>query len=126
MFTWFDNLRIGTKLLTVLTSVLFFTVLVGGLAIVQLDHVSADARLLASNALPRVRLVSALRATVLEMRAVQYAHMLSDSEDEQKSLKMRIKGLADTLAATRRKYEPLVASAQERSAYDALLELWKE
>ncbi len=126
MFNWFDNLRIGTKLLTVLTSVLTFTVLVGGLAVVQLDHVSADARLLANNALPRVRLVSALRATVLEMRAVQYAHMLSDSEDEQKGLKMRINGLADTLATTRKKYEPLVASAQERSAYDTFVQRWTD
>ena len=126
MLRWFDNLRIGTKLLAVLTSVLFFTVLVGGLAVVQLDHVSADARLLANNALPRVRLVSAMRATVLEMRAVQYAHMLSDSEDEQKGLKVRIKGLADTLAATRRKYEPLVASAEERGAYDAFARRWSD
>ena len=126
MLQWFDNLRIGTKLLTVLTSVLFFTVLVGGLAVVQLDHVSADARLLANNALPRVRLVSAMRATVLEMRAVQYAHMLSDSEDEQKGLKVRIKGLADTLAATRKKYEPLVASAEERGAYDAFAKRWSD
>ncbi len=126
MFNWFDNLRIGTKLLTVLTSVLTFTVLVGGLAVVQLDHVSADARVLANNALPRVRLVSALRATVLEMRAAQYAHMLSDSEDEQKGLKARIKGLADTLAATRKKYDPLVASVQERSAYDAFAQRWND
>ena len=126
MLRWFDNLRIGTKLLAVLTSVLFFTVLVGGLAVVQLDHVSADARLLANNALPRVRLVSAMRATVLEMRAVQYAHMLSDSEDEQKGLKVRIKGLEDALTATRRKYEPLVASAEERGAYDAFVRRWSD
>jgi len=126
MLKWFDNLRIGTKLLTVLTSVLFFTVLVGGLAIVQLDHVSADARLLANNALPRVRLVSAMRATVLEMRAVQYAHMLSDSEDEQKGLKARIKGLSDTLIATRKKYEPLVVSAEERNAYDTFGRRWSD
>ena len=126
MLTWFDNLRIGNKLLIVLTSVLFFTVLVGALAVVQLDHVSADARLLANNALPRVRLVSAMRATVLEMRATQYAHMLSDSEDEQKALKVRIKGLADTLTATRRKYEPLVASAEERGAYDTFAQRWND
>ena len=126
MFNWFDNLRIGTKLLTVLTSVLTFTVLVGGLAIIQLDHVSADARLLADNALPRVRLVSALRATVLEMRAVQYAHMLSDSEDEQKGLKTRISGLAEALAATRKKYEPLIVSAQEHSAYDTFAQRWND
>ena len=126
MFNWFDNLRIGTKLVIVLTSVLAFTVLVGGLAVVQLDHVSANARLLANNALPRVRLVSALRASVLEMRATQYAHMLSDSEDEQKGLKLRIKGLADTLVATGRKYEPLVASAEERGAYDTFLKRWND
>ena len=124
MLKWFDDLRIGSKLLVVLTAVLAFTVLVGALAIVQLNRVGTDARLLASNALPRVRLVSALRASALELRAVQYAHMLSDSEDEQKGLKARIHAIADTLADNRKRYEPLVASADERAAYDAFTHQW--
>jgi len=126
VLNWFDNLRIGAKLLLVLTSVLTFTALVGGLAIFQLDHVSADARVLANNALPRVRLVSALRATVLEMRATQYAHMLSDSEDEQKVLKARIKGFADSLMAMRKQYEPLIASAEEKSTYGTFVQRWND
>ena len=125
MLKWFDDLRIGSKLLVVLTAVLAFTALVGALAIVQLNRVSTDARMLASNALPRVRLVSALRASVLELRAVQYAHMLSDSEDEQKGLKTRIHAISDTLAADRKRYEPLVASAEERAAYDGFTRQWE-
>src|SRR4051812_23588816 len=126
MFNWFDDLRIGNKLLVVLTAVLAFTVLVGAVAILQLNRVSADARLLAANALPRVRLVSGLRAGALELRAVQYAHMLSDSEDEQKALKLRIRGIADAQAATRKRYEPLVASAEERAAYDGFAHQWDD
>jgi methyl-accepting chemotaxis protein len=126
MFNWFDDLRIGNKLLVVLSAVLAFTALVGALAIVQLDRVSADARVLATNALPRVRLVSQLRASALELRAVQYAHMLSDSEDEQKALKQRIHAIADSLAATRKRYEPLVASPEERAAYDGFAHQWDD
>ena len=121
MLNWFGDLRIGTKLLVVLAIVLGLTILVGALAAVQLDRVSRDASLLANNALPRVRLVSSLRSAVLEMRAVQYAHMLSDSEEEQKSLGVRIKALAERLAATRTEYEALVGSAEERSAYEVFL-----
>ena len=108
MLIWFDDLRISTKLLVVLGIVLGLTVLVGALAALLLDRVSAGARLLANNALPRVRLVSSLRSNALEMRAVQYAHMLSDSEDEQKGLKARIGALTHKLAATRKAYESLI------------------
>ena len=124
MFKRFDDLRIANKLLVVLTIVLAFTVVVGGLAIVQLDRVNAGTQALATNALPRVRLVSTLRSRVLEMRAVQYAHMLSDSEDEQKQLKARIHEQAQSLDAARKSYEPLVASARERAAYDAFTKQW--
>jgi methyl-accepting chemotaxis protein len=126
MFNWFDDLRIGNKLLVVLTAVLAFTVLVGALAIVQLDRVGGDARQLATNTLPRVRLVSALRAGALELRAVQYAHMLSDSEDEQKGLKVRIHAISDSLAVTRKRYEPLVASPEERAAYEGFARQWDD
>ena len=115
MFNWFDDLRIGTKLLVVLTVVLAFTVLVGAISIVQLDRLSSDARLLAASALPRARHVAAMRASVLEMRAVRYAHMLSDSEDEQKLLKTRITGFADAVATARanRRFAPsTLGSAQ--------------
>ena len=126
MFYWFDDLRIGTKLLLVLAVVLMFTVLLGTLSIVELDRLGGDARQLATNALPRVRYVSTFRAAVLEMRAVQYAHMLSDSEGEQKVLKMRIRAIADSVAATRAKYEPLVASEEERKAYVAFGRRWDD
>ena len=126
MFNWFDNLRIGTKLLAVLSLVLVFTVLVGVLAIVQLDRLSSQGLTLTSSSLPRARLVSALRATVLEMRAVQYEHMLSDSEDEQRSLKERIHGLATKFDETRSVYEPLIGSAEEKVAYASFKQRWQE
>ncbi|MET0384015.1 MAG: methyl-accepting chemotaxis protein [Burkholderiaceae bacterium] len=126
MTTWFDNLRIGTKLLGVLSMVLLLTVLVGVLAAIQLERVGEGARSLAASALPRVRLVSELRATVLEIRAVQYAHMLSDSEEEQKGLKERISGLAAEVARSGKSYEPLVASAQERAAYTEFTRRWAQ
>ena len=124
MFSWFDNLRIGAKLLGALSAVLVFTALVGALAIVQLDRVSAGAQQLAGGALPRVRLLSGIRATVLEVRELQYAHMLSDSEDDQRVLKTQIGALAARVAETRKRYEALVASADERAAYEAFGRDW--
>jgi methyl-accepting chemotaxis protein len=124
MFSWFDNLRIGAKLIVVLSAVLALTGLVGAIAIVQLDRLSGDAQELAASALPRVRLVSAMRTTVLELRVLQYAHMLSDSEQEQAQLKDQIKGLAARVADLRRQYEPMIASADERGAYEAFGKSW--
>jgi methyl-accepting chemotaxis protein len=124
MNSWLDNLRLGPKLLGALSSVLLFTVLVGVFASMQLDQVGAQVRQLASNALPRARLVSDLQATVLELREVQYAHMLSDSEQDQQAMRERIRSLASNVTALRGRYEPLVSSPRERAAYDDFVGHW--
>ena len=124
MFSWFDNLRIGAKLIVVLSAVLALTVLVGAISVVQLDRLSGDAQQLAGTALPRVRVVAAIRTTVLELRVQQYAHMLSDSEQEQAQMKLQIKALAARVADLRRQYEPMISSAEERAAYESFGRAW--
>ena len=124
MWKWFDDLRIGAKLLAVLATVLALTMAVGGLAVFELDHVSSQVRVVASEALPRVRMLGALRATVLELRATQYAHMVSDSEDDQKRLKAHIGELAGTLAATSHKFQASAAAGPERVAFEAFARQW--
>lgn len=124
MSSWLDNLRLGPKLLGALSSVLLFTVLVGVFASMQLDQVGGQVRQLATNALPRVRLVSDMQATVLELREIQYAHMLSDSEQDQQAMKKQIASLASKVDAIRHRYEPLVSSQPERAAYDEFVRHW--
>jgi len=124
MWKWFDDLRIGTKMLVVLATVLVLTMMVGGLAIVELGHVSNQVRGVAADALPRVRMLGALRATVLEMRATQYAHMVSDSEDDQTRLKAHISQLAADLASTSNKFRAGGADAEEHAAFDAFALQW--
>jgi len=124
MWKWFDDLRIGTKMMVVLATVLALTTMVGGLAVIELDHVSSQVRGVAADALPRVRMLGALRATVLELRATQYAHMVSDSEDDQKRLKAHIAELARTLAATSDKFRTDATAGDERAAFEAFARQW--
>jgi methyl-accepting chemotaxis protein len=124
MLSCLENLRLGPKLLGALSSVLLFTVLVGIFSSMQLDQVGGQVRQLATNALPRVRLVSDMQATVLEMREVQYAHMLSDSEQDQQALKGQIASLASKVADMRMRYELLGSSQRERAAYDDFSRHW--
>jgi methyl-accepting chemotaxis protein len=124
MWKWFEDLRIGTKMLVVLATVLVLTAMVGGLAVVELGQVSSQVRVVASDALPRVRMLGTLRATVLEMRATQYAHMVSDSEDEQKRLKAHIADLASALAATSNGFRAGATAADERAAFETFAHQW--
>src|SRR5450631_1186018 len=126
MFTWFDNLRIRTKLLVGFSVVLVPTALVGALSVVQLNRLSTDACTLATNSIPRVKLAAAIRAGTLELRSVQYAHMLSDSEQEQMGLRSQIERVADKVGGMRKSYEPFVTSADERSAYESFGHHWEE
>ncbi|MEP7101388.1 MAG: methyl-accepting chemotaxis protein [Burkholderiales bacterium] len=124
MFAWFDNLRIRTKLLCGFAAVLALTVMLGALSAVQIGRVSDGARLLATDTLPSVKLVSTMHAHALELRSLQYAHMLSDSDTEQQSLKQQIKRAIDAVAAARLRYEPMVSSPDERAAYQAFGRDW--
>jgi methyl-accepting chemotaxis protein len=124
MWKWFDDLRIGTKMLVVLATVLALTTMVGGLAVFELEHVSSQVRGVAADALPRVRMLGALRAAVLEVRATQYAHMVSDSEDDQKRLKAHVAELAASLAAMSDKFRAGATAADERAAFDAFAQQW--
>jgi methyl-accepting chemotaxis protein len=126
MFDWFDNLRIRTKLLAGFSAVLATTLLVGAISVVQVSRAGNDARLLATNSLPKVKLASAIHANALELRSTQYAHMLSDSEPEQQVLKAQIKRVVDKVAAARKSYEPLVTSADERAAYESFSGHWQD
>ena len=124
MWKWFDDLRIGTKMLAVLALVLALMIMVGALAVVELEHVSSQVRVVAADALPRVRMLGALRATVLEMRATQYAHMVSDSEDDQKRLKAHVTELASALAATSAKFRAGATDGDERTAVETFARQW--
>jgi uncharacterized phage infection (PIP) family protein YhgE len=118
MLTWFDNLRLGRKLQLLMAAVLVLTVVVGGLAVVQLGHIGASVGEVAHTALPRARQVAALRAELLSFRTTQYAHMLSDDETEQAGFKQRIQQIAGQVAQTRQRIEPLLSDTTQRSAYD--------
>ena len=124
MWTWFDDLRIGTKMLVVLATVLALTTMVGGLAVIELGNVSSQVRGVATDALPRVRMLGTLRATVAELRATQYAHMVSDSEEDQKRLKAHVGELAAALAATSAKFRAGATAADERAAFEAFAHQW--
>jgi len=124
MWKWFDDLRIGTKMLVVLATVLALTTMVGGLAVIELGNVSSQVRGVATDALPRVRMLGTLRATVAELRATQYAHMVSDSEEEQKRLKAHVGEIAAALAATSTKFRAGATAADERAAFDAFAHQW--
>jgi hypothetical protein len=126
MLTWFDNLRLGRKLQLLMAAVLVLTVVVGGLAVVQLGHIGAGVGEVAHTALPRARQVAALRAELLSFRTTQYAHMLSDDETEQAGFKQRIQQIAGQVAQTRQRIEPLLSDATQRSAYEAFARQWTQ
>ncbi|WP_374589096.1 methyl-accepting chemotaxis protein [Ideonella dechloratans] len=126
MLTWFDNLRLGRKLQLLMAAVLVLTVVVGGLAVVQLGHIGAGVGEVAHTALPRARQVAALRAEMLSFRTTQYAHMLSDDETEQAGLKQRIQQIAGQVAQTRQRIEPLLSNATQRGAYEAFARQWTQ
>ena len=123
-FAWFDNLRIRTKLLCGFAAVLALTVMLGALSAVEIGRVSGGARVLAINALPSVKLASAMHGHALELRSLQYAHMLSDSDTEQQALKQQIKLTIEAVASARQRYEPLISSPDERNAYRAFGRDW--
>ncbi|MDP9043541.1 MAG: methyl-accepting chemotaxis protein [Pseudomonadota bacterium] len=120
----FDNLRVRTKLLLGFSTILGLTVLLAALAVVQLNRIGADTLSLAASTLPSVQLASGMQAGALKLRALQYAHMLSDSEQEQSALKVELKRVSDEVSGSRTSFESLIDSADERAAYEGFSRHW--
>lgn len=123
---WFNQLKVGTKLLTAFGIVLALTLFVGALAIVQLGRVNQTSTDMEVNWMPSVRHASALNTATSDFRAAELQHILSTSEQEMAAYEQNIAAITALVERTRADYAKLISTEEERRAYEAFQRNWDE
>jgi methyl-accepting chemotaxis protein len=121
-----ESLSIRGKLLAGFSAVLGTTLVVGLLALVQVNNVVRDARDLAGRRLPSVRTVAAMSTVVFGMRTMQYARMLTDDMAEQQAIDAELQRAPATMTQLQSDYEPTISDDDERAAYQRFVGHWND
>ncbi|MBR0967680.1 MCP four helix bundle domain-containing protein [Bradyrhizobium diazoefficiens] len=114
------------KILTVLAVLVLSLAGVGAMAISTMQGINAHTVEIAQNWLPSVRALGALRADINELRSAIRQHLMQDTTEGKQSAERRIASLLERIGATRKAYEPLITSAEERSLYERWSTGWDD
>jgi methyl-accepting chemotaxis protein len=120
----FAKYSIRAKITAVVAFLLLAMTGMGLLAVRNMRAINANTVDIATNWLPGVRVLGDLRAGVITYRNVIREHMLAVTLDEKLASEKTLAGVVESNDVIRRKYEPLIASPEERALYNQWVELW--
>ncbi|MBW5433350.1 HAMP domain-containing protein [Bradyrhizobium canariense] len=121
-----SKLSIVFKLLAVLSVLVLSLAGVGVTAIGTMQNINSHTVEIAESWLPSVRALGSLRADINELRVALRLHLMQDSVEGKDAAEKRLASLRARIDQTRKVYEPLITSAEERSLYGQWSTAWAE
>jgi methyl-accepting chemotaxis protein len=121
-----SKLSIRFKIMSVLIVLVVALAGVGIMAIGTMRNINSHTVEIAENWLPSVRALGSLRADVNEIRVVIRLHLMQEAAENKQAAEKRMAGLVDRVEATRKQYEQLISTAEERSLYEQWAKAWKD
>jgi methyl-accepting chemotaxis protein len=101
------------------------TLALGGTAYLGLSRTHESTVDIATNWLPALDAANAMSGAVARFRATEGSHILSGDEADRATADRRMKDSLEVLEANRATFERLIASPEERSAYERFAPLWQ-
>ncbi len=121
-----SKLSIRFKILTVLSVLVLSLAGVGVMSVVTMQNINAHTVEIAESWLPSVRALGSLRADINELRVVIRLHLMQETAEGKASAEKRMGPLLERIATTRKTYEPLISSPEERSLYEQWGHRWTD
>ncbi|MBR0827387.1 MCP four helix bundle domain-containing protein [Bradyrhizobium manausense] len=121
-----SKLSIRIKILTVLSVLVLSLAGVGVMAIATMQNINAHTVEIAESWLPSVRALGSMRADINELRVALRLHLMQDTAEGKEAAEKRLASLRERIETTRKVYEPLITSPEERSIYDQWVRGWDE
>ncbi|TPQ34487.1 methyl-accepting chemotaxis protein [Bradyrhizobium guangdongense] len=121
-----SKLSIRIKILSVLSVLVLSLAGVGVMAIATMQNINAHTVEIAESWLPSVRALGSMRADINELRVVIRLHLMQESAEGKASAEKRMGPLLERIASTRKHYEPLITSPEERSLYEQWSHRWDD
>ncbi|HEY8338112.1 MAG TPA: methyl-accepting chemotaxis protein [Tardiphaga sp.] len=117
---------IRSKITVVVIFLLLAMSAMGGLAVKQMSDINNSTIEIAGSWLPSVRVLGEIRAATITYRAIVRSHLLATTEAGKQAQEVLLAKWLDILAAARKRYEPLITSAEERAFYTQSNAAWLE
>ncbi|WP_298878552.1 methyl-accepting chemotaxis protein [uncultured Bradyrhizobium sp.] len=121
-----SKLSIVFKLLTVLSVLVLSLAGVGVVAIGTMQSINSHTVEIAESWLPSVRALGSMRADINELRVALRLHVMQDTLEGKEAAEKRLASLQARIETTRKVYEPLITSAEERSLYQQWTKAWAD
>ena len=121
-----SKLSIVFKLLTVLSVLVLSLAGVGVVAIGTMQNINSHTVEIAQGWLPSVRALGSIRADVNELRVALRLHLMQDTAEGKEAAEKRLASLRERIEQTRKTYEALITTAEERSIYGQWTTAWGE
>ncbi|MCP3471939.1 methyl-accepting chemotaxis protein [Bradyrhizobium sp. CCGUVB1N3] len=121
-----SKLSIRLKILTVLSALVLALAGVGIMAISTMQTINAHTVEISESWLPSVRALGSLRADINELRVALRLHLMQDGAEGKDAAEKRMGSLRERIETTRKSYEPLITSPEERALYDKWSQAWAE
>jgi methyl-accepting chemotaxis protein len=120
------SLSIRAKITIVVAFLLVVMTGMGLLAVRSMQLMNANTLDISTNSLPSVRVLGDLRAGAQTYRNVLREQLLVETLDEKLAMEKMLQGVNAENEKIRRRYEPLIASPEERALYNEWVKLWDE
>ncbi|MDH2380369.1 methyl-accepting chemotaxis protein [Bradyrhizobium sp. CER78] len=120
----FAKFSIRAKIIAAVAFLLVALTGMGLLAVWNMRAINASTVDITTNWLPSVRVLGELRAGVITYRNVIREHMLSETLEEKLAAEKTLASVVEMNTKARAKYEPMIASAEERALYRQWSETW--
>lgn len=118
------QLTIREKVVATIALLVLLTAAVGGLAIARFESLGAITRELTTNWLPSIEIISRTTLHTQRHRAYVALHILNTDDARMAELDREIAAEIAGVDKAREAYRPLIASAEERAAFDAFSAAW--
>ena len=117
---------IRSKIIAVIAFLLIVMAGLGTMAVRSMQVINAHTVEIASNWLPSVRVLGALRADVNAYRSSIRDHLLGETADEKAAAAKKMAANLDKIEKDRKDYEPMISSPEERAVYGDWGRIWGE
>jgi methyl-accepting chemotaxis protein len=120
------QLSIRTKITVVVAFLLVAMSVMGALNVRQMYAINASTVDIVSSWMPSVRVLGDLRAATITYRAIVRSHLLAPDEAGKQAQEDLLAKWTEILDKTRKTYEPLITSPEERALYNDFSTSWAE
>lgn len=120
------QISIRTKITTIIGFLLVVLAGMGLLAALSMRAINNNTVEIANNWLPSIKALGDLHVDVMAYRASLRAHMLADTIEGKLSVEQTMERQTQELDKTRKVYEPMIASAEEKALYESWAKSWNE